>query len=86
MAAQAQWQTESEKKTSAAVEPFKILLARAEKERDEAKQSATEATRHVQHLEEKLTEASSFLSAWRNGKTESTLSWRLEEKLPTRDV
>ena len=36
MAAQAQWETESEKKTRAAIEPFKALLARTEKERDEA--------------------------------------------------
>jgi hypothetical protein len=67
MAAQAYWETETEKKTRAAVEPFKALLARAEEERDEAKQSASEAVRKVQHLEKKLTEASSFLNGWRNG-------------------
>ena len=67
-AAQAQWETESEKKTRGAVEPFKALLARAEQERDEARQSASESTRHVHHLEKKLTEASSFLNGWRNGK------------------
>ncbi len=67
MAAQAYWETETEKKTRAAIEPFKALLARAEEERDEAKQSASEAVRKVQHLEKKLTEASSFLNGWRNG-------------------
>ena len=66
-AAQALWETESEKRTRAAIEPFKSLLARTEKERDEAKQSAAETTRQVQSLEKKLTEASSFLNGWRNG-------------------
>ena len=66
-AAQAQWDAESEKKTRAAIEPFKTLLARAEKERDEAKQTAFESSRQVQSLEKKLTEASSFLNGWRNG-------------------
>ena len=67
MAAQAQWGTESEKKTRAAIEPFKALLARTEKERDEARQSAARAVSQVQDLEKKLTEASSFLSGWKNG-------------------
>jgi len=68
MAAQAQWETESEKRTRAAIEPFKALLARTEKERDEARQSASEGSRHVQNLEKQLMEASTFLSGWRNGK------------------
>jgi hypothetical protein len=68
MAAQAQWDTESEKKTRTAIEPFKALLARSEKERDEARQTASESARQVQTLEKKLTEASSFLNGWRNGK------------------
>jgi hypothetical protein len=68
MATQAQWDTELEKRTRAALEPFKALLARAEKERDEARQTAFESSRHVQNLEKKLTEASSFLNGWRNGK------------------
>ena len=68
MAAQAQWESEVEKRTRAAVEPFKALLVRTEKERDEARQSATEVARQVQNLEKKLTEASTFLSTWRNGK------------------
>jgi hypothetical protein len=67
MAAQAQWDAESEKKTRAAIEPFKALLARSEKERDEARQTASESARQVQNLEKKLTEASSFLNGWRNG-------------------
>ena len=51
------------------IEPFKAQLARTEKERDEAKQSASETALQVQNLEKKLTEASTFLNGWRNGKT-----------------
>ena len=68
MAIQKQWETESEKRARAAIEPFKALLARTEKERDEARQSASEAAQQVQSLEKKLTEVSSFLNGWRNGK------------------
>jgi hypothetical protein len=68
MAAQALWDAESEKKTRAAIEPFKTMLARTERERDEARHSASESAHHVQNLEKKLTEASSFLNGWRNGK------------------
>jgi hypothetical protein len=68
MAAQALWETESEKRTRVAIEPFKMLLSRAEKERDEARQTASESVRQVQNLEKKLNEASSFLNGWRNGK------------------
>ena len=67
-AAQAQWESESENKARAALEPFKVLLSRAEKERDEARQSASESVRQVQNLEKRLTEASAFLNTWRNGK------------------
>ena len=67
MAAQAVWENEADKRTRAAIEPFKTLLARTEKERDEARQAATDGTRQVQNLEKKLTEASSFLNGWRNG-------------------
>jgi hypothetical protein len=67
MAAQALWDSESEKKTRAAIEPFKALLARTEKERDEARHTASESAHQVQNLEKKLTEASSFLNGWRNG-------------------
>jgi len=61
MAAQQQWETESEKKTRAATESLKELLARTEKERDTA-------VSQVQGLESKLTEASSFLNGWKNRK------------------
>jgi hypothetical protein len=67
LAAQTQWETDSEKKVRAAVEPIRALLARTEKERDEARQVATESGRQVQGLEKKLNEASSFLNTWRNG-------------------
>jgi hypothetical protein len=53
---------------TAALEPFKEQLARAERERDEARQTASESTRHVEAMEKKLNEASSFLTGWRNGK------------------
>jgi hypothetical protein len=69
VAAQTQWETEADKKVRAAAEPYKGLLTRAEKERDEARQIAAEGARHVQQLEKKLTEASTFLNGWRNGKS-----------------
>lgn len=53
---------------TASLEPFKEQLARAEKERDEARHIATESTRHVETMEKKLNEASSFLTGWKNGK------------------
>src|SRR5262249_37616918 len=68
MAAQAQWETESEKKLRAAAEPLKLQLTNTERERDEARLAAAETARDVQNLEQKLTEASTYLSAWRNGK------------------
>jgi len=52
---------------TAAIEPYKEQLARAEQERDAARQNATESARHVQDMEKKLAEASSFLNGWRNG-------------------
>jgi hypothetical protein len=55
--------------TRGAIEPFKALLARTEKERDEARQSASESTRHVQDLEKKLMDASSLLTGWKAGKS-----------------
>jgi hypothetical protein len=69
LTAQAKWEAESEMKLRAAIEPFKALLVRAEKERDEAKQAFSESAHQVQQMEKKLTEASSFLNAWRNGKS-----------------
>jgi hypothetical protein len=68
IAAQAQWKTESEKKMRAILEPMETLLSRTEKERDEARKASFEGARQVQTLEKKLTEASLFLNAWRNGK------------------
>lgn len=67
-AAHTQWAAETERKTLAALEPLKAQLARIEQERNEAVQAAAEHARHVQHLEKKLTEASTFLNGWRNGK------------------
>lgn len=54
------------------LEPLKALLARTEKERDEARHSATEGIRHVQDMEKKLSEASSLLTGWKNGKSSAT--------------
>jgi len=56
-----QWEAESERRTRVAIEPLKEQLARSEKERDAA-------INQVQHLESKLTEVSSFLNGWKNGK------------------
>ena len=69
VAARAQWEAEAERKARATVEPVKELLVRTEKERDEAKQSASGAVRQVQDLEKKLTEVSSYLNGWKNEKT-----------------
>jgi hypothetical protein len=68
MAAQAKWEAESEERTRAAIEPYKVSLARLERERADAEHAATESARQVEQLEKKLTEASSFLNTWRNGK------------------
>ena len=65
--ARAQWVAEVEKKVQAAAEPLKAMLARVEKERDQAVQTANETVRHAQQLEKKLSDASSFLAGWRNG-------------------
>jgi len=51
---------------AASIEPYKQRLARAENERDDAKQSAEESARQVQSLEKKLQEATSFLNDWKN--------------------
>jgi len=61
------WETELETALGA-IDPIKALLARTEKEREEARQSASGAASQVQALEKKLTEASSFLNSWNNGK------------------
>jgi type I site-specific restriction endonuclease len=65
---QAQWEKEAEKKARAALEPYLAKLERLEKERDEARQAAADSTRHVESMEKKFAEASSFLSGWKNGK------------------
>ena len=39
---------------AAAIEPFKAMVARAEKERDEARQTASESARETERLEKKL--------------------------------
>jgi len=70
-AAKAEWETDFQTKTRIVIEPMKAQLARTEKERDEARQSASEGASRAQNLEQKLTEASTFLSNWRNGKTVS---------------
>ena len=64
--AEKEWETELEI-MRANVEPLKVLLARAEKERDDARQSATEGNRAVQDMEKKLMEASTLLTGWKNG-------------------
>ena len=51
---------------TAAIQPLKEMSARAENERDEARQSAADLARQVQSLERKLKEASSFLSGWKD--------------------
>ncbi len=65
--AEKEWESEMET-TRSAIEPLKAQLIRAEKERDEAKLSASESARHVQDLKNKLMEASSLLNGWKNGR------------------
>jgi hypothetical protein len=55
--AQAQWEKESESK-----------LELIEKERDDARETAAESARHVEAMEKKLGEATSFLNGWKNGR------------------
>jgi hypothetical protein len=83
IAAQAHWETESDKKTRAALDPLKAQVARAEKERDDARQSASEGIRQMENLEKRLSEASSFLNGLRNGgkPTENNWSRSHEEKV-----
>jgi hypothetical protein len=68
MAAQAKWEAESEERARVAIEPYKVSLARLEKERADFEQAACESARQAENLEKRLTEASSFLNTWRNGK------------------
>ena len=64
--AEKQWKKELEI-VQETFEPFKALLVRAEKERDEARQSVAENSRQVQDLKRKLSDASSLLASWKNG-------------------
>lgn len=52
--------------TRNSIEPLKVLLARTEKERDEARQAASEGIRQVQDLKKKTLEATSLLKSWEN--------------------
>jgi len=59
---------------------LKAQLARAEKERDEAKQAASERIRQMQNLEKRLSDASSFLNGLRNGgKATERWAWEIDE-------
>jgi hypothetical protein len=66
-AARTHSETEAETQTRATIEHFKELLDRTEKERDEARQSASDVSREVQELQNKLIGASSLLTGWKNG-------------------
>jgi hypothetical protein len=66
-AARQEWEQEAEKKIFTAVSPFKLSLARAEQERDETKHFALTAQNRVRELEKKLSDASAFLTGWKNG-------------------
>jgi len=65
-ATEKQWETELET-TRSTIEPLKTMLVRTEKERDEARLSASEGVRQVQDLKKKLMEVSSLLNGWKNG-------------------
>jgi hypothetical protein len=64
--AQIEWATELDK-SRAAIDPMKAQMARVEKERDEARHSASDGVRQVKDLKVKLTELSSLVSGWKNG-------------------
>jgi hypothetical protein len=66
--AQVQWEKEADKRTRAALEPHVAKLQRTEQERDQARQAAADSARHVESMEKKFAEASSFLTGWKNGK------------------
>lgn len=68
LASDKRWEKEMEKRVQSAVEPLKTSLARTERERDEAKHSAATAVSQLHDLEKKLTEASTFLNGWKNGR------------------
>lgn len=54
-------------RTRCTIEPLRALLARAEKERDDALQSASEGLRQVQDMRKKSMEAFSLLNGWKDG-------------------
>lgn len=64
--ARQEWETGLET-TRSGVESLKAQLVRTEKERDEARHTASEMDRHVQELKKKTMEASSLLNGWSNG-------------------
>ena len=57
------WETEMQSLRANA----EAQLARTEKERDEARKTASESVRQVQSLEEKLTEVSALFTGWKGG-------------------
>jgi hypothetical protein len=65
-AAEQEWKTELEI-TRGTIEPLRALLVRTEKERDEARHSASEGIRQMQDLKRKSMEAFSLLNGWKNG-------------------
>lgn len=64
--AEREWQTQLEV-TRGNLEPLKALLVRTEKERDEARQAASESARELENWETQFIEASSALTKRRNG-------------------
>jgi hypothetical protein len=64
--AEREWQNQLDV-TRSNIEPLRTLLVRTEKERDEARQAASESARQVENWETKFVEASSVLNNWRNG-------------------
>lgn len=56
--------------TRASFDPIRARLVRTEQERDEAKRNSSDVSRKVKSLEQKLTEASSFLNGLKGGNGE----------------
>ena len=63
--AEKEWETKLER-TRGTIAPLRTLVARTEKERDEAMQSASESSRQVQQLKRKSMEAFSLLNGWKD--------------------
>ncbi len=68
---QARWEQDTEIRVRSVIDPVKEELARVQKERDAALETSITEARRVEHLEKKLTEASSFLNGWKNGNGKS---------------